>query len=510
MKIIHAFGLIAGLTLLTTFTAAASYENTGPATLEFSSATYATQSNANSVMVTVSRIGSTTAAASVTYATADGSASAGKDYQQTSGEIAWASGDGASKTITIPLLGGIGGNHFVVVLWGAKNAQLSPPTRALVSIAASSPPQLGKSTLSVRVQGDHFIDADNVPIQLRGVNVSALEFVAAQGWDPADPWGGDAPSFGAIKTWKSNTVRFPLNEASWLGYRCVDGNGASRDPDPGHNYQATVKKAVSDATAAGLYVILDLHWSAPKNFCPLAQNPMADSDNSVTFWTSVAGTFKTYPNVLFELFNEPYFFWLSKGEVDWKVLMNGGTMTEYVTGSDNHYTAEHTWQVAGMQQLLNAVRQTGATNVVLISGVSWAQDLSEWIAHKPTDPEKQMAAVWHAYPNSSAVGNPQDALPKFGSIAYRWTKSVLAAGYPVLITEFGDHNASGTEDAPFASKLLPWADENGASYTGWSWNPWPAPNNVLVKDEAGTPTDGYGRYTKAHYVCVATGSSNCP
>jgi hypothetical protein len=163
-----------------------------------------------------------------------------------------------------------------------------------------------------------------------------------------------------------------------------------------------------------------------------------------------------------------------------------------------------------MQQLLNAVRQTGATNVVLIGGVSWAQDLSEWIAHKPTDPEKQMAAVWHAYPNSSAVGNPQDALPKFGSIAYTWTKSVLAAGYPVLITEFGDHNASGTEDAPFASKLLPWADENGASYTGWSWNPWPAPNNVLVKDEAGTPTDGYGRYTKAHYVCVATGSSNCP
>ena len=27
-------------------------------------------------------------------------------------------------------------------------------------------------------------------IQLRGVNVSGLEFVAVQGWDPGNPWGG--------------------------------------------------------------------------------------------------------------------------------------------------------------------------------------------------------------------------------------------------------------------------------------------------------------------------------
>jgi hypothetical protein len=259
-----------------------------------------------------------------------------------------------------------------------------------------------------------------------------------------------------------------------------------------------------------MYVILDLHWSAPKNFCPLAQNPMADSDNSINFWSSIAGAFKSYPNVMFELFNEPYFYWLTSGETDWNVLMHGGTITAYVTGDGNEYTVNYSWQTAGMQQMLDAVRQTGATNVVLVGGVSWSQDLSQWVAHMPTDPQKQIAAVWHAYPNSGTVGDPQAALPKYGSVAYTWTKSVLAAGYPVFITEFGDHNAQGTIGSPFASHLLPWADENGASYTGWTWDPWGESDNVLIKDHIGTPTDGYGVYIKAHYLCVATGSGNCP
>ena len=368
----------------------------------------------------------------------------------------------------------------------------------------------GNSSLSVRVSGDHFIDANGNTLQMRGVNLSGLEFVAVQGWDASDPWGGVDPNFTAIKTWKSNTVRIPLNEASWLGYTCTDGTGATRDPDPGHNYQATVKAAVANATAAGLYVSLDLHWTAPGKFCPLAQNPMADADNSITFWTSIATTFKGYPNVMFELFNEPYLYWLTSGEVDWTVMMKGGTETAYVTGNGSAYTANYTWQVASMQAMLNAIRATGATNVVLVAGTSWAQDLSLWAANKPSDPLNQLAAVWHAYPDSGTVGDPLAAVPKWGTVAYTWTQSVLTAGYPVLITEFGDHDAAGTVGSPFVSNLLPWADAHGASYTGWTWDPWSDADNVLIKDASGTPTDGYGVYTKAHYLCVAAGSSNCP
>jgi endoglucanase len=479
-------------------------------TVALAASTYVA-SVAKSISITVNRSGAATDSATVTYATANDTAVAGTDYTASSGTLTWAAGDVGAKTFTVAVARAAGGKAFKVAVSNASGAVVGSPSSATVSIAASTPvAATGNASLSVRVEGDHFIDANNVPLQLRGMNASGLEFVAVQGWDASDPWGGVAPNFAAIKTWKANTVRLPLNEASWLGYPCVDGTGATRNPDPGHNYQATVQKAVADATAAGLYVIVDLHWTAPKNFCPLAQNPMADADNSLTFWTSIANTFKGYPNVLFELFNEPYLYYLSSGEIDWKVLMQGGTQTAYVTGNGSAYTANYTWQVAGMQQMLNAIRTTGATNVVLVAGLSWAQDLSQWNANKPTDPAKQLGAVWHAYPNSGTVGDPQAALPKFGSIGYTWTQSVLSAGYPVLITEFGDHNAAGTVGSPFVSNLLPWADAHGASYTGWTWDPWGDNDNVLIKDSTGTPTDGYGVYTKAHYLCVATGSSNCP
>jgi endoglucanase len=481
-------------------------------TVAFAAASYSAATTASSITISVNRTGSTRGTASVTYATVNGTAIAGTDYTPTTGAVSWSDGDTSVKTVAIPLTKSAGGKTFKITLADPSGATLASPSNASVSVAAAATvtPGAGNSALSVRVQGDHFIDANSEPIQLRGVNVSGLEFVAVQGWDAADPWGGGAPNFSAIQTWKSNTVRLPLNEASWLGYTCIDGTGASRNPDPGGNYKATVQKAVTEATAAGLYVILDLHWTAPKNFCPLAQNPMADTDNSLNFWTSIATTFKGYPNVLFEMFNEPYLYWITAGETDWGVLMQGGTETQFVTGNGSAYTANYTWQVAGMQQMLNAVRATGATNVVLIAGVTWAQDLSQWAANAPKDPLKQIAAVWHAYPDSGTVGDPNAALPKLGSVAYTYTKSVLTAGYPVLITEFGDHNAAGTVGSPFVSNLLPWADAHGASYTGWTWNAWEDKDNILIKDDTGTPSDGYGVYTKAHYLCVATGSSNCP
>jgi endoglucanase len=368
--------------------------------------------------------------------------------------------------------------------------------------------------LQITVSGNHLVDAGGAAIQLRGVNVSGLEFVAVQGQNPSNPWGGatgdSTPNWEAMKRWKINSVRIPLNEASWLGYKCANAAGAMRESDPGHNYVDTVSKTVRGATAAGLYVILELHWSAPEKFCPFSQNPMADEDNSVNFWSQVAGQFKSYPNVMFELFNEPYFWWITADENAWTVFRDGGAMTKYVTGDSGSYVRAYDWKAAGMQQLLDTVRATGAHNIIIVGAPSWSQDLSKWVQYRPKDELGQLAAAWHAYPNSATVGDSKAAEPKFGEIAYDWTQSVLDAGYPVLITEFGDHNAAGTKDAPFVSRLLPWADKHGVSYLGWTWDKWQEVDNVLIRDASGTPSPGYGQYVHQHLLCVADGKSSCP
>jgi len=394
----------------------------------------------------------------------------------------------------------------------------------------------GTATLTVNaaagfalaVSGNKLVDGAGHTVQLRGANVSGLESTAIQGWDPSNPWGDSGfsgePPWNLIKAWDINVVRLPLNEASWLALTTYNHDGSTVQADPGQDYQATVIKSVKDATAAGLYVILDLHWSGPNvmvtgQAAPVpqtpfeangGQNPMADVDHSLAFWTSVANTFKGNPAVAFELYNEPYFYWITDSETEWGVLINGGTITQYVTGEDQpNYQIVYNWQAAGMQQLLNAVRATGATNVVITGGVDWCGDMQNWLANMPADPLNQLAASWHAYPSSDTVGDPNAIIPTAGVIQYTYVQGI-AAVVPVVITETGDHSANGTIGSPFDSIVLPWADSNGVSYLGWTWDPWGGSDDDLIKDTSGTPTDGFGQYFQAHLLCVGGGGTNCP
>ena len=191
-------------------------------------------------------------------------------------------------------------------------------------------------------------------------------------------------------------------------------------------------------------------------------------------------------------------------------MRDGGIFTGYLNGQG--FIGGHSWKAIGMQALVNTVREAGATNVILVSAPDWAKRLDEWLKYKPNDTLNQLAAVWHAYPAwNSKWGTDSYTLPNYGSDAFKWVEKILAANFPVLITEIGDHNANGTVGAPFASKVLPWADRNGVSYLGWTFNVWPGKDDhVLLKNASGTPTDGFGQYFKQHLACVARGTGNCP
>lgn len=375
-----------------------------------------------------------------------------------------------------------------------------PLLAALAAGCASTPrPPVGE--FSVRVEGNRFVDAAGETLQLRGVNYSGFEFVAIQGWHPADPSGAQAgqaggPNWRAIKAWRANVVRIPLNEASWLGHACTDSEGQTRKPDPAGNYRAAVQQQVAEARAIGLYVILDLHWSAPGDTCPMLQMQMANADHSLDFWTSVANTFKHNPAVLFELFNEPFYNFDFEGDA-WPHLMQGkgGQFSGYpATSSGGKWLdLKRPWAVASYQAMLDAVRATGARNVVLVGGLQYSQDLSGWLAHRPKDPLRQMAAVWHPYPTFEAKwGTPIYAQPNKSPDIYCHVRQILAAGFPVIATETGDRNIPGTQGAPLVSNVITFADQHGISLLGWGWNVWGEPDNVLIKDVDGTPTSGYG------------------
>jgi endoglucanase len=378
-------------------------------------------------------------------------------------------------------------------------------------------------------------------VQLRGVNYSGYEFTAVNQFDPSDPSGAQAgqangPNLTAINAWKANVLRIPLNEASWLGYTCIDTSGNVLNPDPGSNYQSAVEAQVAAANAAGLYVILDLHWAAPTGggaypVCPMEQAQAADSDHSLTFWTSIANQFKSNPAVMFELFNEPFLadFTATSGN-QWTYLMQGtgGEFTAYLATSlsNNQQTVTWTWQIASYQAMINAVRATGATNVVLVGSNNYTSDLSGWLANRPTDPQTQMAATWHAYPTSGqnwqnpCTGSNTYCTPNYSSEVYGYVQNILSAGIPVLITETGDQNTSGTVGSPLVETVTSFADAPGTASTssepgatwssvpglppigviGWAWDTWSNSDDVLITSASGGPTSGYGQYYQSWLV----------
>jgi endoglucanase len=218
-------------------------------------------------------------------------------------------------------------------------------TALLTVLTAPTLGTTGASAPAVRVTGNQLVDVDGRPVRLLGVNKAGTEYACAQGWGIFDG-PVDEAAVTAMVSWRVSAVRVPLNEHCWLGRNGVAAAFS------GEVYRSAVQAYVDRLHAAGLVAVLDLHWSAPGSALARGQAMMADADHSVDFWTSVATRFRDDPSVVFELFNEPH-------DISWDCWQLGCLTVDG-------------WRAAGMQQLLDAVRATGARQPVVATGTNGA------------------------------------------------------------------------------------------------------------------------------------------
>ena len=321
----------------------------------------------------------------------------------------------------------------------------------------------------VRVSGNRLVDQIGQTVRLLGVNRSGAEYACAEGWGIFDGPTDDDTSIAYMKAWKINTVRLPLNEDCWLGI-----NGVSRRYS-GANYRSAIVDYVDRLNAHGMVVIINLHFSAPGATVPDKQWPMADRDHSDAFWASVATVFKHNHSVVFDLFNEPYPDDNQDTTAAWTCVLNGGTCPGV------SYTA------AGMQEMTNALRATGATQPLMIAGPQYAGDVDLWAKYKPVDPRHQLIASIHIY------GLPLDSPCRLQGC---WDAQMapLAATTPIVEGEIGDTGC--TDD--FVDRLMTWSDRHGISYTAWAWNVGSCGGEPsLITNYKGTPTP-YGVGVRDH------------
>jgi hypothetical protein len=351
----------------------------------------------------------------------------------------------------------------------------SPPG----STGHASPDRSGhlrRAAPRLHVSGNRLVNGHGRPVLLHGVNRSGTEFMCVQGHGIFDG-PADQASVSAMKSWGVNAVRIPLNEACWNGESYVDPAYA------GANYQDAIKAFVSLVNANGMVAILDLHWTegrytGPNSQCTSTQarcaKPMPDAAHAIPFWTSVAQAFKGNNAVIFDLFNEPFPERAGGSETAaWQCWLHGGSCPGIG------------YPVAGMQALVNAVRGTGAHNVILVGGLAWANDLSGWLSYKPTDPGHNLAASWHSY-NFNVCSNLSC-----------WTSQVapVIAQVPLVAGEIGEYGCTSR----YIRALMTWLDSQSASYLAWAWNAdFPcASGPSLITSYDGTPTR-YGAGYRSH------------
>ena len=303
-------------------------------------------------------------------------------------------------------------------------------------------------------------------VQLRGVNRSGTQYACVLGPEVFDGPADDA-SIRAMTSWGINAVRVSLNEQCWLGV-----NGLPVEYSAEH-YRTEVVGYVDRLLAAGLAVIVDLHWSAPGAEQARGQKRMADRDHAPQFWRSVAATFRGHRAVVFDLYNEPYPDFRDP-EAAWRCVRDGGDCP----GVD--------FVAAGMQELVDAVRSTGATNPVMVAGPEYAGVLDRWLDHRPHDPLGQLVASIHVY--------GPDESPCWTEECWDDTIAPLADQVPVVIGEMGNTDCTTTLIDP----LMTWADDRDVGYLAWAWVPSDcAAEPALITDFTGAPTP-YGAGLRDH------------
>ena len=199
--------------------------------LQFSASTYSGNEGAN-VTITVRRTGGSDGVVGVSYATSNGTATAGSDYTSRSGTLSWGNGDSASKTFSVPILNDSVDENNETVNLALSNptggATLGSPRTAVLNIIDSYVPQPGAlqfsaSTYSVNENGS------SVTITVRRTGGSdgavGVNYATSNGTATA---GSDYTSRSGTLSWgngesASKTFSVPiLNDSAYEGDETVN------------------------------------------------------------------------------------------------------------------------------------------------------------------------------------------------------------------------------------------------------------------------------------------------
>jgi endoglucanase len=264
----------------------------------------------------------------------------------------------------------------------------------------------------LKVAGTSLVDNNNNPVVLRGMSF---------GWHNLWPRFYNAGAVHElVDQWKCTVIR------AAMGIELND-NGYLKSPG---SSQQKVEAVVDAAIKEGVYVIIDWH------------DHNIHTEEAVAFFSAMSKKYGSYPNVIYEPFNEP-----------------------------DH----ETWPEvkAYMMEVIKAIRANDPDNIILVGCPQWDQSI-----HLPAaDP-------------IIGYGNLMYTVHFYAATHKQWlrdrTDEAMQKGLPIFISECAGMEASG--DGPLNveewQRWIDWMEKNKLSWITWSVSDKDETCSVLKKTAA--------------------------
>lgn len=253
------------------------------------------------------------------------------------------------------------------------------------------------------VKNGQLVDKSDKGYQLRGMSTHGLT------------WFPEFVNESAFKTlrddWNTNVVRLAMYVDEWGNGQCYMGNKSGS--------LELLEKGVDICIKLDMYVIIDWHVLNPGD-------PSKYTNEAKSFFETVSKRYAKYPNVIYEICNEP------NGGASWS-----GNIKPYA------------------EKIIPVIRKNAPNSVIIVGTPTWSQEIDKPLSDPLNYKNVMYAFHFYAATHAGLRSNVENC---------------VAQGLPVFVSEFGTCDASGggANDFNETQKWLSYFDKQGISYCNWS------------------------------------------
>ena len=253
------------------------------------------------------------------------------------------------------------------------------------------------------VKNGQLVDKSGKGYQLRGMSTHGLT------------WFPEFVNESAFKTlrddWNTNVVRLAMYVDEWGNGQCYMGNKSGS--------LELLEKGVDICIKLDMYVIIDWHVLNPGD-------PSKYTNEAKSFFETVSKRYAKYPNVIYEICNEP------NGGASWS-----GNIKPYA------------------EKIIPVIRKNAPNSVIIVGTPTWSQEIDKPLSDLLNYKNVMYAFHFYAATHAGLRSNVENC---------------VAQGLPVFVSEFGTCDASGggANDFNETQKWLSYFDKQGISYCNWS------------------------------------------